>query len=302
MNKETKGTLLAVLTAIISGISIPANKYFIVTLDPLVFTAVRAVIIGAIFLLISSCISRSSHMKFRKVPWKYLIAIAIVGGSFAFWLFFAGLQLTTAGRAAFLEKSLPIYTAVLAFIFLKERVSRKMSIALLAMLIGTAIIYFSQITPGPLWPNPSLGDLLVIIATIMWATEDIISKKAMMLGETNFIISFARMFFGGLILFGVVILLGDLGALLVLSMQQWTNILISTALLFGYVLCWYWSLRYINVVKATSILLFASVISLVGGILAFGEPTPALQLIGSGVILIGGYFIIREKSEHRKNS
>lgn len=302
MNKETKGTLLAVLTAIISGISIPANKYFIVTLDPLVFTAVRAVIIGAIFLLISSCISRSSHMKFRKVPWKYLIAIAIVGGSFAFWLFFAGLQLTTAGRAAFLEKSLPIYTAVLAFIFLKERVSRKMSIALLAMLIGTAIIYFSQINPGPLWPNPSLGDLLVIIATIMWATEDIISKKAMMLGETNFIISFARMFFGGLILFGVVILLGDLGALLVLSMQQWTNILISTALLFGYVLCWYWSLRYINVVKATSILLFASVISLVGGILAFGEPTPALQLIGSGVILIGGYFIIREKSEHRKNS
>ena len=53
MNKEVLGTFLALLTAIVSGIAIPANKVFVVGLDASVFTAVRAIVIGVIFLLLS---------------------------------------------------------------------------------------------------------------------------------------------------------------------------------------------------------------------------------------------------------
>ena len=54
MKRETKGTLLAILTAVVSGVSIPANKMFIVDLDPAVFTAVRVLIIGTAFFFIAS--------------------------------------------------------------------------------------------------------------------------------------------------------------------------------------------------------------------------------------------------------
>lgn len=300
MRKETKGTVLALLAAVVSGIAIPANKLFIVNLDPTVFTAVRAVIIGVIFLLVSLYQSRFKTGKFKKVSWSYLLAIAVIGGALAFLLFFNGLKLTTAGRGAFLQKTLPLYTAILAFVFLREKITKKMAYALAAMFIGTVAVYYTQIAPATLWSNPSLGDLLIIAATVLWAVEAVIAKKAMIIGETNFVVSFARMFFGGLILFGFVLLFGKFGVLLTLSVQQWANIIISTILLLGYVLFWYWSLKHINVTKAAALLLIAPIISLIGGVLLFGEPVPLLQLAGSATILIGAYFVSGVRSELRE--
>jgi drug/metabolite transporter (DMT)-like permease len=300
MRKEAKGTILALIAAVVSGVSIPLNKLFVVNLDPSVFTAVRAVIIGLVFLLIASYQAKSKRTSFKKVPWRYLIAIAVVGGSFAFLLYFMGLQLTTASRAAFLQKTLPLYTAIFAYVFLREKVTKKMSYALAAMLIGTLMIYFAQVSPGSLWQNPSLGDLLIIAATVLWAVEAVISKKAMMLGESNIVVTFARMFFGGVILFGVVLLFGKFGILLSLSVHQWVNIMISTALLFAYVLFWYWSIKYINVTKATTMLLVSSVLAVgVATVIFPSEPLPVLQVAGSVIILIGAYFVGREKSESR---
>ena len=177
-----------------------------------------------------------------------------------------------------------------------------MAYALVAMFIGIIVLYFSQVPQSQLWANPNLGDLLIIAASLLWAIEYIISRKVMLMGETNFVVSFARMFFGGLILFGVVIISGNLGALLALSMQQWINILISTVLLFADVLFWYWSIRYINVSKATTLLLLAPIISLVGGVVLLGEPAPLLQLAGSAIMLAGAYFVIGVRSESRKKA
>ena len=294
-NKELFGTILALLTAVISGFAIPVNKIFVVDLDPTVFTAVRAIIIGIIFLLLSFA-TRGFSKENLKANWKYLLFIAVIGGAFAFLLFFTGLKFTTGGRAAFLHKTLPLYVAIFAFILLRERIPKKQIYALIIMLIGTVVLFSVQINPAELWTNPQWGDMLVIGATILWALENVIARKAMINGERNFVVSFARMFFGGIILFGVVILLGKFDLLFSLSIQQWTNIFISTGILFGYVLFWYWSIRYINVSKASTLLLLAPVVSLTLGVWWFNEPIPAVQLLGSALILIGAYFVVGIKS------
>jgi drug/metabolite transporter (DMT)-like permease len=302
MKKETLGTLLAIITAVFSGIAIPANKVFVVNMDPAVFTAVRSVIIGIIFLVLSLWFNKNNVKGKKKrfaASWKYLAAIAVIGGAVAFLFYFTGLKLTTAGHAAFLHKTLPLYVAVLAFIFLKERITKKYLAAMLLMVIGTIAIYSTSINPAELWLNPQFGDMLVISATFLWAIENVIARKAMVSGETNFVVSFARMFFGGLILFGVVLLTGKTGALLSLTAQQTINIGISTILLFAYVFFYYWSLRLINVSKAAVMLLLAPVVSLVLGIVFLHEPAPLTQLAGSAVILIGVYLIAGLKSEQK---
>ena len=299
MRKEAIGTLLALCTALISGFAIFANKIFIVDLDPTIFTAVRAIIIGALFFVIASVQTKFDYSKFKKVPWKYLLAIGIIGGAIAFLLFFTGLKITTGGRAAFLHKTLPLYTTLLAFIFLKEKVSQRQLIAMILMLIGVFSIYSATINPADLWLNPSLGDLLIIGATILWGIENVIAKKAMLLKESNFVVTFGRMFFGAVVLFGVVLLMGKLDLLLALQPHQIVNLLISTAILFGFVLTYYWSLKYINVSKASTILLLAPVITLLLGFWFLYEPVPILQLAGSVVILIGAYLIFDVKSEFR---
>jgi len=297
MKKESFGTLLALATAFISGLAIPVNKLFVVGLDPTVFTAVRALFIGIIFFVLASFQSKFNYKKFKKIPWKYLLAIGVIGGSFAFLMFFSGLKLTTSGRGAFLHKTLPLYVTVLAFLFLGEKIKKNQSLALVFMFIGTIILYWGEINPSELWSNPFMGDLLIIGATILWAVENVIARKAMIKGESNYIVSFARMFFGAIILFAIVILQGKIGLLFNLSMVQVMNLVISVAILFGYIFCWYWSIKLINVSKASTILLLAPVISLVLGMIMFGEPIALLQLLGSLLILVGAYTVTKVKSE-----
>jgi drug/metabolite transporter (DMT)-like permease len=296
MKKETLGTILALVTALISGLAIPINKIFVVGLDPTVFTAVRALFIGIIFFFLAFG-AKSKRKNVKKIPWKHLIAIALIGGSFAFLMFFTGLKLTTAGRGAFLHKTLPLYITIFAFLFLKEKISQKQVLALTLMIIGTVLIYSAKITTSEFWLNPSLGDLLVIGATVLWAIENTIARKVMIDGESNFVVSFARMFLGAIILFAIIILQDKMSLLFSLTMLEIINLTISIAILFGYVFCWYWSIKLINVSKASTILLLAPVISLILGMIIFNEPVPNLQLLGSALVLVGAYFVVKIKSE-----
>jgi drug/metabolite transporter (DMT)-like permease len=296
MRRETTGTVLAILTAVISGISIPLNKVFVVDMEPAVFTAVRALIIGLIFFAFAGWHSKRSRKPLTKVPWKYLIAIGIIGGGLAYLMYFSGLSLTTSSRAAFLHKTLPVYTTVLAFIFLRERVSRRQSFGLLAMLAGTFLLVYGQIDPSQFWTNPQLGDMLVLAATMFWGVENVLAKYALIKDESNLVVSFSRMLIGSLFLFAAVLALGKTGALLSMNPAQAVNVLVSTGLLSGYVLCYYWSLKLINVSKASTILLLAPVITLFIGVYALGEPFPFNQRLGSVLILAGAFILVKQKS------
>jgi len=292
---ELRGTLLVFLTALISGVSIVVNKFFVVSIDPLLFTSLRALLIGIIFFFISLYLSKSTNQKFNKISWKYLITIGVIGGSFAFWLFFYGLSLTTAGRAAFLHKTLPLYALIIGIVFLKEKISKKQVYAMIVMLAGLLVMEFSTLNF-----DVRVGDLLVLGATILWAVENALSKKAMIDKESNWVVTFSRMFFGGVILFAVVVLTGKSDDLMTLTVQQMLYVLISATFLFCYVLTWYLGLKYINLSKASTILLISPVISLLLGILWLNETIMIAQIIGSALILTGAYFIYGIKSE-RKN-
>lgn len=291
---EIIGTLLVLFTAVISGFSIVANKFFVTTIDPLVFTSLRALIIGLLFLLISVLLIDKKKGTFKKTSWKNLILIGVIGGGFAFWLFFSGLKLTMAGRAAFLHKTLPIYALIFGFIFLKERVTKKHLVALLVMLVGLVLMQLTVFSE-----SVRIGDMMVIGATMLWALENTISKKAMMNSESNWVVTFARMFFGSIVLFAIIFLTGRAGLLLTLTVQQLIYIGVSGGFLFLYVLTWYWGLKYINLSKAATILLLAPVISLIFGMLWLGETVTGLQLIGSVLILVGAYLVINSRSEKR---
>jgi drug/metabolite transporter (DMT)-like permease len=105
------------------------------------------------------------------------------------------------------------------------------------------------------------------------------------------------MFFGAVILFATIILLGKLPLLFELTTIQIRNLAISTGILFAYVFFWYYSIKFINVSKAAAILLLAPVISLAAGVIFLGEPAPLLQILGSALILAGAYVVSKIRSE-----
>ena len=100
---KTKGIYLAVITAVISGVSIFINKFAVDAVQPpILFTGVKNAGVG---LLIISIILLSGKWKLLKSLTRKqifgLIMIALVGGTVPFYLFFTGLSMVPAINAAF---------------------------------------------------------------------------------------------------------------------------------------------------------------------------------------------------------
>ena len=72
-------------------------------------------------------------------PWR-VAAVAVVGGSVPFILFFEGLARVTSADAAFIQKSLVIWVALLAVPLLRERISPWHLAAIAALIWGQAIL------------------------------------------------------------------------------------------------------------------------------------------------------------------
>ncbi|MBR9681816.1 MAG: DMT family transporter [Candidatus Altiarchaeota archaeon] len=288
MDNETKGTLLVLLTALSSGLAIVINRFFVLKVEPVIFTAIRALFIGILFFFLSKRFETTPP----QVNLRQLFSLGLIGGSVAFLLFFTGLKMTTGGRAAFIHKTLPIWVAILAVWFLKEKLSKIHVVAVSIALIGLAVMESGNL-PGTI----TNGDLLILAATLLWAVENTLAKKFMNLGESNWRVTFGRMFFGSLILFGFAAFVGKLPLVFYLQPMQWLYIAVSTLMLTIYVLTWYWGLRYINLSKATGLLLVSPVISLISGVIILGEIIYPLQLIGSLGILIGCGLLAKTKSE-----
>ncbi|MFH0929409.1 MAG: DMT family transporter [Candidatus Aenigmatarchaeota archaeon] len=289
MKKEKLGILFAIITALVSGIAFVANKSFLVSLDPTLFTALRTFFVGIGFFFISFYRNKLSFKKLNTVSWKTLISIGFVAG-LGFLAFFNGLSLTTAGRASFLHKLLPLFITVLAFAFLKEKLKRLQIYSMFVMILGTYLLSSSAITF-----DIAVGDILVIAATVLFAIENIISKSAMIKKESNFVVSFCRMFFASVVLFSIVVLTGSFNQLLLLTYEQIFYIGISTSLLFLYVFFWYYSIKMISVSKASTLLLLSPPISLFFSYLFLEEILSEFQIIGSILILIGAFFILKIK-------
>lgn len=158
-----KGIYLALLTALISGISNFVNKIAVAAIKPpLVFTAEKNAIVG--ILIIGILIATWKWEKIKNLTRKqisYLVLIGIIGGSLPFYLFFTGLSLIPAINGALIHKTLVFWVALLAIPFLKEKISKLQILAVLLLFASNFVI------GGFVSLQHSRGELFVLIATIL---------------------------------------------------------------------------------------------------------------------------------------
>jgi len=187
---------LIFLTAFISGFSIFINKFGVKFTNPYIFTFLKnSIVFMILFGIILFVKEFSSFKKLKKSDWMKLVTIGLIGGGIPFLMFFKGLQITTSAKAAFIHKTLFIYVAILAYLFLKERFNWKIFVASGALILGNLL--FLKLT----WEPFNSGDLLIFGATIFWAIENTLSKHALKNIPPK-IVAFSRMFFGSLFILG----------------------------------------------------------------------------------------------------
>lgn len=252
-NTIIKGIAFALITSIISGVSIFYSKISVAKIDPLILATSRNLFVGILFLL-SVGIS-SSFRSVRSLSLKnliLLILVAAVGGGVPFFLFFTGLKSIGAQNANVIHKSLFLWVALLSFLVLKEKPRAEYLISYLFIIIGTFFFF-------PLKFKLGQGEIMVLLATLLWSLENIIAKIVLRQVDPSAVGLF-RMFGGGLILLILTVINGKSNLLLHLSQAQLMTIGIGGTLLFFYVYFWYRALKLAPASLVALVLTFSVVV------------------------------------------
>lgn len=290
-----KGYILVITTAFISGLSIYLNKFSVSVINPYVFTTLKNVA-AALFLvgLILIVGKRAEIKALNKREVLNLIIIGFIGGAVPFLLFFKGLSLTSAVNGGFIHKTLFLPVAILAAVFLKEKINKKLFLGIIALLTGTWLLI--KLTPSTL----NTGDLLVFLAVLFWSGEQILSKHVLK-ELSGLTVAAGRMFFGAIFLIIFLAAMGQLNLIASLDVSQFNWMIITSILLIGYVLTYYTGLKKIPVSAATCLLALAAPVTTLLSLIFDHQLISIPELMGVGLILAGIFFFLDLKTFKRSS-
>jgi drug/metabolite transporter (DMT)-like permease len=262
--RRAVGIALAFTTALVSGVAVYVNGHAVKHFgDATVYTtaknAVAGVLLLALALVVVGPTGRDAAAP-RTRPatprhWLALLAVAVVGGSVPFVLFFEGLARAEATQAAFIHKTLVIWVALLAVPLLRERLAWPHVAAIALLIAGQAWIAgdAGTVTFGS-------GEAMIFAATLLWAVEVVVVKR-LVVSFAPRTLAAARMGLGTVVLVGWVAVTGKLGELTGLGAEQWQWVALTGLLLGAYVATWYAALARAQAVDVTAVLVFGAVVT-----------------------------------------
>ncbi|HKY52601.1 MAG TPA: DMT family transporter [Candidatus Limnocylindria bacterium] len=284
------GIALAFAAACISGVSVLLNSYAVREFgDATLYTTAKNLVAAAIVIALGISLTAARSTSGIQLPRAHrerigLVVVGVLGGGIAFALFFQGLAQTSATSAAFIQKSLVIWVAVLAVIVLRERLGALHVGAIALLLIGQAAVSGGL---GPIALNT--GGAMVLAATLLWSIEVVVAKE-LLRGLTPLTVASARLGIGVVVLVALAVAGGAVSQLGAVTPQGWLWVAATGVILALYVVTWYSALSRAGAIDVTAVLVFGAVITaLLGADIRGSSALPSalgLALITLGCVLI----------------
>jgi drug/metabolite transporter (DMT)-like permease len=258
------GLLLAAATAVISGFAVFINGYGVRAWsnvsDPTTYTTLKNVVAAVVLVTVATLVTRRQSSERVTLPhgaaqWFGLAAVAVVGGSIAFVLFFEGLARASSGQAAFIHKTLVIWVAILAVGILRERVGFPHLAAVVLLVWGQAVLIGGL---GDL--SFGTGEWMMLVATLLWSVEIIIAKR-LLASLPSLTVGVARMTGGALLLITYGFARGAFADLSGVTLEHAAWILATGMVLAAYVGTWYAALARAQAVDVTAVLVAGALIT-----------------------------------------
>jgi drug/metabolite transporter (DMT)-like permease len=218
-------------------------------------------------------------------------SVALMGFTGVFLVYFCqnlGLQYTSAANGALIHGGIPIFTALIAASFLRERLTWTRSIGIGASLAGVATVVL--MSGGSSIGVSITGDALVLGSGIALAAYFVLGRLAFPSGNSlELVAGVAR--YGLLFLFPA-----SLIELWVVGMS-WPTLVDLLGLLYlgaaasalAFVL-WGYGLRHMEAAQATTFANLSPLVGLIVAALLLGERVTGIQ-IGGGLMIIAGVWI-----------
>jgi drug/metabolite transporter (DMT)-like permease len=268
------------------GVSFVATKAALREVSPIPLIFTRFALGTAVLILILK-LRRESLIPPRDT-WPMLAVMGFVGIFFHQMIQVHGLTLTTAVRTGWLIGLTPIWSAVLAALFLGEGFGpRKVFGLFLGMAGAILVVTRGELSSQVLALPATRGDLLILASTVNWAIYTILGRRILMrLGSARAIT--AAMFIGWAMLIPFFVAAA--------GWQEYRDLSSTSviAILFlgvgcsglGY-LFWYAALERIDASQVAAFLYLEPLVTLLSAVVLLGESVAVSTIVGGVLVLLG---------------
>jgi drug/metabolite transporter (DMT)-like permease len=287
-------TLEALFAVVIWGGTFVATKIALTEVSPATIVWIRfgigVLILGAAVLL---------RRQFALPTWKdlaYLALLGFLGVTFHQWLQATGLQTARATTTAWIVATIPVFTALLGWLVLKEKMGWLRVTGIVIAALGVLLIVSDgdvrSLANGKVG---TFGDVLILISALNWAVYTILSRRELArhpAARMMFYVMACGWLFACIWIFGFGPGLSELPRL---KLDGWAAILVLGVFGSGLAyIAWYDALREI---PASQLGVFINIEPLVTMLIAapmIGEPITAISLVGGAIIIFGVWLVNRQ--------
>lgn len=283
MEQKAKGHILAFITIFIWGTTFISTKILLKTFTPIEILFYRF-FLGFIFLILMY----PKRLKLKKRKEEIYFIFAGLSGVSLYYLFEnTALTYTSASNVGVLVSVAPFFTAILSSIFIKnESLHKNFFIGFIIAISGIIFISFKDANNVSLSP---MGDILALLAAMIWAVYSLLSKKISELGY-NIIQCTRRIFFYGLIFMSVMLPFFDF----TFDLSLFNNFTVIFNILFlGIGACsicfvtWNTAIKILGTIKTSAYIYIVPVITIITSFIVLKEKITLSIILGTILVLIG---------------
>lgn len=286
------GVPLALVSAILFGVSAPFSKMLLASIDPLMLASLLYLGAGMglaayhVFSKARGTAEREAPLLKADLPW--LAAAVAAGGIIAPVLLMFGLSLTDAASGSLLLNLESLATMGIAWLVFRENVDRRLLIGAFAILAGAILLT---------WNGQGLtlntGALLIAGACLAWGIDNNLTRKIS--AADPVVIAMIKGLVAGLVNLVLALSLG--AAFPPLSFAAMAGLLGLLSIGVSLVLFIY-ALRHLGTARTGAYFSLAPFIGALAAILVLGEPL-TLKLLGAAVLMgIGLWIHLAERHAH----
>ncbi len=282
-NETTKGHLAAAFTVLLWGTTFISTKVLLEDFQPVEILFFRFLL--GLAALLAACPRRLRGTDARQEL--TFAAAGLCGVCLYYLLENIALTYTMASNVGIIISVAPFFTAILSRIFLRreERLRPSFFLGFAVAMAGIALIHFNG---SALALNP-LGDLLAVLAALLWACYSILTRKISAYGY-NTILTTRRIFLYGLLFMLPALLLFDFRLDLGRFAEPGNLLNILFLGLGASAACfvtWNFAVKLLGAVKTSVYIYMVPVVTVVTSVLILHEPFTWMTLAGTLLTLAG---------------
>lgn len=283
--------VLLLLAILIWGFAYVVTKSGLDAVPPMMFALLRYTV--ASLLLVPLALARGGLSRLpRPAPWKTLLLMAIAGVTLYYILFNLALAYTSASQTALIQSAFPAIVAVMAVVWLRERVTRQRVAGIGLAIVGVVLIVATQADATA--RDPLLGNALAFASVLSWSTYTILAKRVS--NADPIAVTAVITLIGTVMLVPVALIENADVSLSAIPRDGWLAIIYlgGLASAAGYLL-YSRALRDIDASLVGAFINLSPVIGVVSGVLVLGEALTTTAILGGMLVLAGVWLSSRTR-------